>query len=136
MLFPWLYKGTLLFFLLKKNWGLPKMNKSTLSLLGVIVFLLVSQVVLAESADLDVELNDEDKAKFDQILQPVLKIYTFIKYVASVVAGLVLLWAGITYMVSGDNPQKREQGKNIAMYVVLGLIVIWAAPFIVDLLIA
>jgi multisubunit Na+/H+ antiporter MnhB subunit len=35
-------------------------------------------------------------------------------------------------MTSGSDPKKREDAKNMAMYVIIGLIVIWAAPLIVN----
>ena len=79
------------------------------------------------------EPSDEDKAKFDQILEPVLKVYNLVKYVASVLASLILLFAGITYIMSGSDPGKREKAKNMGMYAIIGLIVIWAAPLVVTL---
>ena len=86
-------------------------------------------------AGLDVEISPEDRARFDAIMEPVIKIYNFIKYVASVVAVIFLLYAGISFMTSGSDPKKRDQSKNIAMYVIIGLLIIWAAPMIVELLI-
>jgi len=71
---------------------------------------------------------------FQQILQPLTTIYNLIKYAATIIAGLVMLFAGITYISSGSDPGKREKAKNMVMYVIIGLIVIWAAPFVVDLI--
>ena len=76
------------------------------------------------------------KAKFDEILSPVTKIYNLIKYGASLVAVIALLFAGISYMFSGNDIRKRDTSKNMAAYVFIGLVVIWAAPFVVNLLIA
>jgi len=45
-----------------------------------------------------------------------------------------MLFAGITYISSGSDPGKREKAKSMVMYVIIGLAVIWAAPFIVDLI--
>lgn len=103
--------------------------------LGLVLFLvlLVIPLVLAETAELDTTISDEDKAQFDEILTPIMKIYNMVKYFSSVIAGIVLLWAGISYMTSGNDPRKRDTSKNIAAYVVIGLIVIWAAPFVVNL---
>src|SRR3989344_4690616 len=70
-----------------------------------------------------------DSAAFNKILEPVLKIYSLGKYVATLIAVLVLLAAGISYMLSGSDPRKREQAKSMASYVFIGLIVIWAAPY-------
>lgn len=75
-----------------------------------------------------------DTATFDQILQPVQTVYDLLKYAVTIIAGLVLLFAGITYITSGSNPGKRENAKNMVMYVLVGLAVIWAAPFIVKLI--
>ena len=91
----------------------------SLALLGV-VFLL--QLVSAA-----------DSSTYDQILQPVQAVYDLVKYAVTIIAGLVLLFAGITYVPSGSDPGKREKAKNMIMYVIIGLAVIWAAPYIVDL---
>ena len=78
--------------------------------------------------------SSSDTSTFDQILQPVWKLYKFLKYIATAVATLVLVYAGITYAISGSDVTKRESAKHMIGYVVLGMIVIWAAPFIVQLL--
>jgi hypothetical protein len=106
-----------------------------LALLLVFSPIMMSHFAKAESAGLDGELSEEDKAKFDEILEPVMKIYNFIKYIASVIAAIFLLYAGVMYMSSGSDPKKRDQAKHIATYVIIGLIVIWAAPIIVGLLV-
>ena len=73
-------------------------------------------------------------ATYDQILKPVQSIYDLVKYSVTIIAGLVLLISGIVYISSGSNPMKREQAKNMVLYVLIGLVVIWAAPFVVNLL--
>ena len=74
-----------------------------------------------------------DTTAYDQILQPIQAIYDLVKYSVTIIAGLVLLFAGIQYVTSGSDPMKREKAKNMVMYVLIGLAVIWAAPFIVKL---
>ena len=93
-----------------------------------------SHVVVA--AELNAPISPEDKATFDQILTPVMKVYNFVKYAASVVAVIFMLFAGISYMTSGSDIRKRDTAKNIAAYVLIGLFVIWAAPFAVNYLAA
>lgn len=90
---------------------------------------------MVAAVDFDSDLSDDDKATFDEILEPVMKIYNFVKYAATVLAVVVLLFAGVSYMTSGSDPRKREQSKNMAMYVIIGLIVIWAAPLIVNFIV-
>jgi|SRR3989338_2898256 len=111
------------------------MKKQTLAILGLAIFvsLLVVQVVAA--ADFNSTISNEDKQKFDQILEPVMKIYNLVKYAATVLAVVILLFAGISYMISGGDPGKREKAKSMAMYVVIGLIVIWAAPLVVNFIV-
>jgi multisubunit Na+/H+ antiporter MnhB subunit len=101
----------------------PKMLK--VLPLAVFMILILTQVVLVSAAD------QED---FEEILKPLTTIYDLVKYAATVIAGLVMLFAGITYISSGSDPGKREKAKNMVMYVIVGLIVIWAAPFVVDLI--
>jgi len=109
------------------------MKEYALAILGLLFLSFVAQVVIA--ADFNQKISSEDKETFDQILQPVMKVYNLVKYCATVIAVIILLFAGITYMTSGSNPGKREQAKNMAMYVVIGLIVIWAAPLIVNFIV-
>jgi hypothetical protein len=104
-----------------------KRNERKISFWPVAVFLLlvISQLVLVSAA------TDED---FEEILTPVRTIYNLVKYTATVISGLVMLFAGITYITNGSDPGKREKAKNMVMYVIIGLVVIWAAPFIVKLI--
>lgn len=96
-------------------------------LMPLAIFLLLG---LAQTG-LVVAATDAD---FEEILAPLTVIYDLIKYAATIVSGLVMLFAGITYISSGSDPGKREKAKNMVMYVIVGLMVIWAAPFVVNLI--
>jgi len=102
-------------------------------LVSMLLLLAMSTIVMA--VDFNQTISSQDKSTFDQILSPVMKIYNLVKYAASALAGVVLLFAGISYMTSGSDPKKRDNSKSMAMYVVIGLIVIWAAPMIVGLIV-
>lgn len=80
-----------------------------------------------------VMVRASDTATYDDILKPIQAIYDLVKYSVTIIAGLVFLFAGITYITSGSDPAKRDKAKNMIMYVLIGLAVIWAAPFIVKL---
>ncbi len=107
------------------------MNKILFVMLALILFVLPN----ALAVDFDDEISSEDKATFDQILEPVMKIYNFIKYTASVLAVLFLIFAGLSFIMSGGDQAKREKAKMMATYIVIGLIVIWIAPLVVNFLI-
>ena len=102
-----------------------KRNKAKAIVLPLVLLaaMFVLQLVLVSAAN----------ATYDQILQPIQAVYDLVKYAVTMIAGLVLLFAGITYIMSGSDPGKREQAKSMIMYVIIGLAVIWAAPFIVKL---
>jgi heme O synthase-like polyprenyltransferase len=92
---------------------------------AVILALSLLQIVLISAAD---------TATFDQILAPVQAVYDLVKYAVTIIAGLVLLFTGITYILSGGDAGKREKAKSMFMYVIVGLAVIWAAPFVIKLI--
>jgi len=71
---------------------------------------------------------------FTQITKPLQTIYDLVKYATTIIAGLVMIFAGGLYITSGSDPGKREKAKNMVMYVIIGLMVIWAAPFVVQLI--
>ena len=77
-----------------------------------------------------------EEAAFDEILAPIMTIYNLVKYAATIVASVMMLFSGITYMTSGGDPKKKETAKNMATYVIIGLLIIWVAPLVVNLLVA
>jgi hypothetical protein len=99
-------------------------NKARVALCFFFLFLALQIVLVLASSNSD----------FDQILQPLQTVYDLVKYATTIIAGLVLLFAGLTYITSGSDPGKREKAKNMVMYVIIGLAIIWAAPFIVRLI--
>ena len=101
-------------------------------LIDILVLMLLTPLAVFAQVDLDQQISSEDQAQFDEILTPVLKIYNLVKYAASAIAAVFLLFAGISYMSSGSDMQKREKSKNIAAYVIVGLGIIWATPYLVN----
>jgi len=98
--------------------------------LSLIFFFLA--IPYSSATDFGGSISEEDQDTFDQILEPILKIYNLIKYIITAIASLVLLLAGASYIVSGSDPKKRENAKSTAMYVIIGLVIIWAAPLVVN----
>lgn len=111
-------------------------NKSILSrVIGYVMGLLLVIMPFAYSVHaLDIPPPDQnDLNTFKQILDPVMKVYNFAKYGASVLALLFLVFAAIS-MFSNDNPMEKDKAKSKVMYIVIGLIVIWVAPIVVNYL--
>lgn len=103
--------------------------------LVVILLLAVLGLHFALAVDFNQPISDDDKKTFDAILEPVMKVYNFIKYASTIIAVLFLVFAGVNFITSGNDQAKRESSKTMAMYVLIGLIVIWVAPLIVGYLV-
>ena len=98
-----------------------------------ILLLLLLLIPIVTAFDFD-EPTASEQAIFNEILAPVMKIYSLVKYAATSIGALVLLFAGISYMTSGGDPKKKDTAKNMATYVIIGLVIIWIAPLVVNLL--
>src|SRR3989344_5192130 len=96
------------------------MNKKILPIITAL--LLFSQFALA--------------AGVDDITAPVTKIYDLIKNVVSVLGIIAITVAGAMYMFSGSNIQSRENAKGMVSYAVVGLVLVWVAPLMVNFLTA
>ncbi|MBN2142970.1 hypothetical protein JW711_06605 [Candidatus Woesearchaeota archaeon] len=97
--------------------------------------MLVLSLPIVAAVEFNEEISSEDQATFDNILAPVMKVYNFIKYAATVLAVIFLVFAGVTFIISGGDAARREQAKMTATYIVVGLIVIWIAPLVVEFLV-
>ena len=72
----------------------------------------------------------------EAITEPLNRIYDLLKGVVSVVAVIAITVAGARFMFSGDNIQQREASKAMVGYCIMGLVVIWVAPVLVNYLTA
>ncbi len=117
-----------------KTYKEVRMKKQSLLLAGLLVVMLYG-LPLVVAFDFNQTITPEQQATFDHILEPVMKIYNLVKYTATGVAAMVLLFAGISYITGGSDPKKRDNAKGMAMYTVIGLVVIWAAPLVVQFIV-
>lgn len=108
------------------------MKVQKLAVLAIIAYMLIMPIV---SAQFNGTISDEDKRTFNTILEPVLKIYNLVKYAATFIAVIMLVLAGVSYIMSGSDPKKRESSKHTIMYVFIGLAIIWAAPWFVQFMV-
>ena len=73
--------------------------------------LLMILMILANTAiavDFNTGPSAQDRVAFDRILEPVMKIYNFVKYAATVVAVMMFVFAGITFITAGGDVGKRN----------------------------
>jgi uncharacterized membrane protein len=105
---------------------------------SILILMLVLALPIIATSVLAVDVPDpssSDLQAYNAILEPVMKVYNFVKYAASVLALMFLVFAAIS-MFANDNPMEKEKSKTRIMYVVIGLIVIWVAPIAVNYLTA
>ncbi len=102
-----------------------------MSILIALVLLNLAGIAYAQSAI--PPSGSIDTSGFDKVLEPVWKVYGLIKYIATAIAMIFLVFAGIMFMTSGDDITKRDKAKNMIAFVVVGLGVIWIAPSLVEL---
>ncbi len=97
--------------------------------------MIVLAIPVVSAVDLNQPPSPEDQAKFDQILSPVMKVYNLVKYSASAIAALMLVFVGISYMTSSNDPKKRDNAKSMGTFVIIGLVLIWATPALIGFLV-
>ena len=68
------------------------------------------------------------------ITAPITKISDLAKAVVSVLGVIAITVAGAMYMFSGSNIAARESAKSMVSYAVVGLVLVWVAPFLVGYL--
>ncbi len=78
----------------------------------------------------------ETNSQVDKIKEPVTKIYDLMKSLISVLGIIAITAAGAMYMFSGSNIQTRENAKSMVSYAVVGLVLVWVAPLVVNYLTA
>ena len=71
-----------------------------------------------------------------EITAPINKIYDLVKNVVSILGIIAITIAGAIYMFSGNNIQTRESAKSMVSYAVVGLVLVWVAPLLVNYLTA
>jgi NADH:ubiquinone oxidoreductase subunit 6 (subunit J) len=106
----------------------------TTNLLAKFLILIILISTQGVRADLDDTVSQADKEKFDQMLTPLYKIYHFMIQFISVAAVMALVAAGIIFALSGNDVGRRENAKMWMASIAFGLIIIWGAPYAVDIL--
>ena len=100
-----------------------------------LLLLIVAPTALAV-IDWDEDLTPAEEDLVDEILEPVMSVYNAIKYAMTVVGVLVLVFAGISFVTAGGEQGKKNRAKGMIAGVVVGLILIWVAPTIVEFVFA
>ena len=69
-------------------------------------------------------------------VQTIHKITNWIFYIMTVIAILLFVYGGITFMTSMGNPDGATKGKNILIYAIIGLIVALLAKIVPSIVVS
>ncbi|MDO8428335.1 MAG: pilin [Candidatus Diapherotrites archaeon] len=75
-----------------------------------------------------------EQTSVSAITEPLNRIYDLVKAIVSILAVIVITFAGVKFMFSGDNLQAREGAKQMLSYAIIGMAVVWVAPALVSYL--
>lgn len=116
---------------MKKNkfWNLSPRCALTI----ILATLMIVTTLQVASAQIAPPPTSSEVAAFNEILKPIWTAYNLIRSIATAIASIFLLYAGITYIASGNDITKRDTAKHMITYVIVGLVVIWVAPVVVQL---
>jgi len=98
-----------------------------------LLLLVVTPIAYGE-LNFDQGLSAAEEAQVDAILAPVMKVFNIVRYAATIIGVLVFVFAGVSFLTAGGETSKKQRAKNMMAGVVVGLIVIWAAPMVVKLI--
>jgi Na+/proline symporter len=106
-------------------------------LIAMVVFsLLVVLPQLVIGAVLpDDNLSQEQESAVAEIESTIGGITSLIRLVGGTIGTLVITAGGVMFMTSGENPERKEQAKQVLTMGVIGLVVILVAPSIVGFIV-
>ena len=98
------------------------------------IFLVLGSVLAhsVSATDFNQPITDQEKATFSKITEPISKMYNLFKYVLGIAAIFASAVAAFLFITGGSDVTKREKAKNLLMYIVIGLGVVWIAPLLVE----
>jgi|TARA_Y100000310_G_C20554666_1_gene749912 hypothetical protein len=99
------------------------------SLLVVLPQLVIGAVLPEEN------LSQEQESAVEEIESTIGSITSLIRLIGGTIGTLVITAGGVMFMTSGENPERKEQAKQVLTMGVIGLIVILVAPSIVGFII-
>ncbi|MDO8627707.1 MAG: TrbC/VirB2 family protein [Candidatus Diapherotrites archaeon] len=106
----------------KKKYEIEKTFAKTLA---VFVLLNLFGIVFAQT--------NLDAAKA-AITDPLNKIVGLLQSIVTIVALIFGILAGLTYMSAGEDITVREKAKGKIIAVIIGLVIVWAAPAVINYL--
>ncbi len=93
---------------------------------------LVYDVYAIDFDDLNDDLSSREQRSLQKMFQPIVKLFNLIKYLGSILAGVMLAWGSVNLMTSGDDFKKRKESKEKLTMTMIALGVLWTIPLFLD----
>ena len=81
------------------------------------------------------QASDPAKEIMDRVNDVVCSVLTIFVYISSGLAALMIIFAGVKYLTSGDDPEARSGAKTMIIYALCGLVAVLLACPVVDYLV-
>ena len=110
------------------------MKNSKYFIVSILGFLMLTSFVFAQNEFQDVwysTYNSNDLLAGD-VLDVLESIAGFLMVIAGILAGIGLIWSGITYMTAGNNPTRVATAKAILKNTIIGAILLFAVGLILS----
>lgn len=107
--------------------------KKTLPIIAICATLLIVIPLVAGAAGITLEnpLKCKNaKGEDCDLLDIIDKITGFLAGLASTVAVIMIIWAGIVYMTAGDNEEKIKSAKKTILWALIGLAIVWSSHWL------
>lgn len=91
------------------------------------VLLLVMVLLMASTVFAQADLTPEQQEAMGEVESAIWSMYAMFRLIATAIGALMLAFTGMKFMTSGNDPMARNEAKNMATYVVIGLVLIWLA---------
>lgn len=100
----------------------------------IFLILLFSEVLILPTLILAEEIRIENPLKITSFEALIDKIINFISWIAISLAPLMVLIAGFYFVTAGGDPKKVTTARNIILYTVIGLAIIFLAKGLIGIL--
>lgn len=109
------------------------MNQKFSFLIKVLCFFfIIGTPMLSVKALTYPEPSQQDVQAFNQILNPLWKVISFVQYAGSVAALFYILITAVGMVMKSDEAESREKGKKTIGVIIAAVGLVWAAPYIIN----
>jgi hypothetical protein len=124
---------------LKKNHFLKRAMLTTMIICGTIIVLIGSANVIYAAPDDNAKQvcegvkatggNCDTGGSLTNVIASIVNVFS---WVVGVVAVIMVIWGGFTYVTAAGDPQKAAKARSTILYAVVGLVVVALAQIIVQ----